>query len=315
LAGVTLPAKGPIADVTVLWATEGLDEHGTLDCGWPCNTKTGADGIASLVFTPNQEPIPGQGVVVEKSGITTGIALYQSKHKNTLGTLNQIMTPKSGETRWFVEYHRPPGWYGTVSFSEVEKEYLHESVEKPNGITEIHVVDRTIIQKQHWTLATGQVINDVTFGMSGLWTATLVENSKESLHSEGQNFVCLTITDDHIETTVGSARNSQRSDQIILTISPDGYYQIQNGRLAQVNDIGESTHTVQDVRITGKPETTGCANRNTTESTQGTYDLYETGPLALMGRAEENPTMFEGRQVYELSDKIQTWTWHFELVK
>ena len=107
LAGVEFPRKGPIPGVTVVWLQD-LRKHGELTCGGIgalCTTSTGNDGIARLIFKPKQEPQVGVGLQIEDTGLVEGVALYQSKLRNTLGSIAQVLTPKSGTTRWFVEYH------------------------------------------------------------------------------------------------------------------------------------------------------------------------------------------------------------------
>jgi hypothetical protein len=119
IASIEFPPSGPIAGVTVSWSeAEGeLRAHGTLVCGTPCITPTGADGIATLVFRPRREVIAGRGscpgggafACTEESGIMSGTALYQSKFGNyVIGGAAQFLTPKYGSTRWTVEYHRLP---------------------------------------------------------------------------------------------------------------------------------------------------------------------------------------------------------------
>lgn len=106
LAGVEFPRKGPIQGVTVVWLHGELQKHGELSCdSIVCTSSTGADGVATLVFQPMSEEEPGEGSVIEETGLVEGIALYQSRLRNSIGTVAQILTPKSGTTRWFVEYH------------------------------------------------------------------------------------------------------------------------------------------------------------------------------------------------------------------
>ncbi|HEX5164448.1 MAG TPA: hypothetical protein VFV93_03550 [Thermomicrobiales bacterium] len=117
IAGTDFPDVGPIKGVSVLWDWEGLNQYGTLDCGPTCPTAgsnglaidaTGDDGIAKLVFQPKDEPNPGKGMTIEETGVVTGVALYQSKFTNLLGSYAQFATPKSGATRWFVSHHEEP---------------------------------------------------------------------------------------------------------------------------------------------------------------------------------------------------------------
>lgn len=105
------PPKGPIAGVTVLWETSDLDQYGDLSCeGLICTTETGPDGIATLTFTPKKEFLPGVGMVVEQPGLAIGTAFVQSRFGNALGTIAEVLAPKSGVTRWTVERHKPRGY-------------------------------------------------------------------------------------------------------------------------------------------------------------------------------------------------------------
>jgi hypothetical protein len=124
IAGTDFPPQGPIAGVSIHWFWDNLEEHGQIDCGNACPVfggsgvsidATGADGIAKLTFRPHTEANPGEGWVVEEHGIVTGVALYQSKFTNLLGSYGQYLTPKSGATRWVVERHEQPGYEVTMT--------------------------------------------------------------------------------------------------------------------------------------------------------------------------------------------------------
>jgi hypothetical protein len=135
IAGATFPPKGPIQGVSVHWFWGALEKHGTVDCGKYCASTgsnglsidaTGPDGIASMTFVPKQEANPGEGWVVEETGIVSGIALYQSKFTNLLGSYAQYLTPKSGATRWVVERHESPGWNVTLKVDyNVQSKWRH----------------------------------------------------------------------------------------------------------------------------------------------------------------------------------------------
>jgi hypothetical protein len=71
---------------------------------------TDSRGIARMTFQPKNEEDPDEGWIVEEQGIVTGVALYQSKFTNLLGSYAQYLTPKSGTTRWVVKWHEVPGW-------------------------------------------------------------------------------------------------------------------------------------------------------------------------------------------------------------
>lgn len=119
VAGTSFPAKGPIQGVSVHWFWPELAKHGSIFCGTACVPTgesglsidaSGADGIASMTFLTKVEANPGSGWVVQELGTVTGIALYQSKFTNLLGSYGQYLTPKSGATRWSVEWHEEPSY-------------------------------------------------------------------------------------------------------------------------------------------------------------------------------------------------------------
>lgn len=107
IAKVEIPKKGPIEGVTVLWFQEEEDIriHGQLNCGFPCTSQTGPDGIANLIFQPKNEQKPfgksGNGT----TGLTLGVAQYISRFRDGLGYIAEFATPKSDGTRWFVSWH------------------------------------------------------------------------------------------------------------------------------------------------------------------------------------------------------------------
>lgn len=123
IAGTDYPPQGPIANVSVHWFWPGLGEHGDVSCGSVCAPflesglsidATGPDGIATLHFQPRNELSPGTGWIVEEYGVVTGIALYQSRFTNLLGSYAQYLTPKSGTTAWSVRWHETPGYIVTI---------------------------------------------------------------------------------------------------------------------------------------------------------------------------------------------------------
>jgi hypothetical protein len=109
ILGVEFPKKGPIAGVTMIWYTPGLDAQGTITCDAACH-QTNAEGVATLKFQPFKEADPGKGKLVEEVGTITSIALYQSKHNNLLGSVAQFVTPKYAVEAWAVDRHEQPGW-------------------------------------------------------------------------------------------------------------------------------------------------------------------------------------------------------------
>ena len=86
-----------------------------VEVGATSNLIANSNGIAKMTFHPRAEEDPGEGWVVEEQGIVTGVALYQSKFTNLLGSYGQYLTPKSGSTRWVVTRHEQPGYNVTLT--------------------------------------------------------------------------------------------------------------------------------------------------------------------------------------------------------
>jgi hypothetical protein len=108
LLGVEFPNKGGIPGVKMLWLTGPLNDHGTVSCEARCK-ETGPDGIATLSFQPKSElPFYGLPLETHETGTVFAAALYQSRLKNYLGSVAQIISPKWGSKRWFVDYHPQP---------------------------------------------------------------------------------------------------------------------------------------------------------------------------------------------------------------
>jgi hypothetical protein len=113
LPTVEFPPKGPVSGVDVVWFTDGLEDHGKLDCVsgrvFSCYSTTGSDGIAKFTFTPKDETPPyGQGLEREEIGIVRGVAQYQTGHGNLqVGRIAESVTPMSGSIVWSVRYHNP----------------------------------------------------------------------------------------------------------------------------------------------------------------------------------------------------------------
>jgi len=113
LLGVEFPKKGGIPGVTVVWFEGSLDEHGEIVCGATCQ-KTDENGIATMIFRPKKEQNPGEGNVVTEIGTITAAAMYLSRHKNVIGRVNEVATPKTAVEGWSVEHHELPGYKITM---------------------------------------------------------------------------------------------------------------------------------------------------------------------------------------------------------
>jgi hypothetical protein len=176
ITGTDFPDVGPIKGVSVLWDWEGLNQYGTLDCGPTCPTAgptglaidaTGDDGIAKLVFQPKDEPNPGKGWTIEETGVVTGVALYQSKFTNLLGSYAQFATPKSGATRWFVTRHEVPPLQVTMTLDyDIVRHFSNDTARWPATGTGTAVIT---IEHPDQVLAGTQVLAPTRYAMSGTY--------------------------------------------------------------------------------------------------------------------------------------------------
>ncbi len=171
------PPKGPIAGVTVLWETGDLDQYGDLSCeGLVCTTETGPDGIATLTFTPKKEFLPGVGMGVEQPGLAIGTAFVQSRFGNTLGTIAEILAPKSGLTRWRVERHKPKGYkFEGLALHKVVQ--VDQGTDTPETLTDDETIDGSICGENpylFWTLEVHSVqkVENSNLQPNGTFTGT-----------------------------------------------------------------------------------------------------------------------------------------------
>jgi hypothetical protein len=101
------PRKGPIAGVRMLWEQPqgDLSKHGTVSHD-PSDGKTGANGIATLVFKPKDEKGMGIGMSRSERGVVNGIALYQTAFGLKIpGGVAQFLVPKYAGSAYEVEWH------------------------------------------------------------------------------------------------------------------------------------------------------------------------------------------------------------------
>ena len=113
LAGLTFPQQGPIPGVKVEWDTGALESHGSVTCGVACQ-QTGDDGIATLLFQPKQEKAPYTGPLASEKGRVEATAYYLSSLGNMFGPVSDVVTPKTADILWQVEWHSKGSWVGQI---------------------------------------------------------------------------------------------------------------------------------------------------------------------------------------------------------
>ncbi len=117
MAGVEYPKQGPIPNIKIEWDTTTLEQHGKITCGVSCQ-QTGDDGIATLIFDPKQEAKPyGEGRLTSEKGRVEANALYLSSLGNSFGSVNEVVTPKTADFVWEVEWHAKGAWEGTITMN------------------------------------------------------------------------------------------------------------------------------------------------------------------------------------------------------
>lgn len=117
MAGIEYPKQGPIPNIKIEWDTMALEKHGTITCGVACQ-QTDSDGIATLIFNPKQEAKPyGEGRLTSEKGRVEANALYLSSLGNMFGPVNEVVTPKTADFVWEVEYHAKGAWEGTITMN------------------------------------------------------------------------------------------------------------------------------------------------------------------------------------------------------
>lgn len=128
LLGMKFPPYGPmkgigvtwsgLADVSFLHTSLNLGQYGTVSYN-PEDQQTGHDGVASLVFTPKDEEIPGFGTVL--TGVNTSVYAdvhYASAIGNILTAISTLLIPL--EVRFYtkVTAHVPRGFkFGPAVFN------------------------------------------------------------------------------------------------------------------------------------------------------------------------------------------------------
>jgi hypothetical protein len=114
MIGITFPKKGPIPNVKVEWDSGTLESHGKVVCEQICQL-TGSDGVATLHFEPKQEQAPYTGVLTSETGRVEANALYLTSLGNMFGAVDEVVTPKTADFVWNVEWHEKGSWEGQVT--------------------------------------------------------------------------------------------------------------------------------------------------------------------------------------------------------
>ncbi len=128
LLGFTFPPLGPVPDIPVHWDKAALaDYYGllkTLGTIVHEDSKTGPDGIATLIWQPSDEPADTKPVRSSKDhmqtliGWLTPTASIISAFGNHTARLSERLTPRIVFIPWDLEWHKAAGDYtGTIDFT------------------------------------------------------------------------------------------------------------------------------------------------------------------------------------------------------
>jgi hypothetical protein len=127
LLGWDIPEKGPLQGIKVEWTRPAefndLRKYGTLAYD-PKDGNTGADGVATLIFTPNNEKFPGFGSTFGETGVVFGDAFYQTAFGNLPGQIAERLFEirKWGTIHWRIDRHKPRGY----SFSDLTQNFVYK---------------------------------------------------------------------------------------------------------------------------------------------------------------------------------------------
>ncbi|GAB4527804.1 MAG: hypothetical protein OHK0046_45950 [Anaerolineae bacterium] len=290
LAGMTFPPKGPISGVPVEWIVGNLTNHiGTISgCEVTCApplivSKTGPEGIAHLYFTPKLQVTPATGLRKEDPILVQGLALYQLKLGNILGTISSVaVAPTTGSTLTMVSYREPDAFSGTITYQvddTVVRDLLEEEADCFSFFSVYSQCDYTVEYSVNIeinfndVIGTENIVRDPT--KTGYGTVRGVTQATVSVHEvkkwdkvwDGGELLC--SGERHDTTTLNGSGQVEAS--FALTIREDGTYEIAIYLSDQILLTGES-HQV----LTYTSE--GCAD----ESFDRTTPLDEPrAPLAV----------------------------------
>lgn len=122
--GYKLPKQGGIPGVPVVWtrnAYGNLTNYGhTPACSTLCVSTTDSDGVATLVFQPDDEFLPGVGGQTSGQGKVMANEFTDVAQGNLLGSVAQALGfNKETGVRWVINYRDPGGYRVEIpSFSE-----------------------------------------------------------------------------------------------------------------------------------------------------------------------------------------------------
>jgi hypothetical protein len=104
MAAAQFPRPGPIPNVRMNWNTGGLDKYGEVRYE-PASGFSGSDGMATLIFTPKNEVIPGFGSEIDRPGVLLATPDFSTASP---GTFNLAGVPLT--MPWEVSFHKPRGF-------------------------------------------------------------------------------------------------------------------------------------------------------------------------------------------------------------
>lgn len=130
LLGYTIPPKGPISGAKVGWTQlDYLKQLGTVDCPTTTCQATGADGVATLTFQPDDEVLPGVGEGRVAHGFIDADVFIQQATNNASGTVAEglLGLTKGDAFGWEVSWHQPRGYGVEVPDFTVQRRCNSES--------------------------------------------------------------------------------------------------------------------------------------------------------------------------------------------
>jgi hypothetical protein len=190
LLGVKFPPYGPMKGVSVSWAgisdigldtSLNLEKYGTVSYE-PADQQTGPDGIATLVFTPKNELIPGFGTV--RTGRDTSAwanVHYMSALGNILGIISNYYVPLRVDFGVTVTAHVPRGF----KFGPADLHFVQKPPSPPSADIDL-AVQGHLCGDNPWTEAF-QIDEGITVTAPGIPTVANGANYQVSIPQSGSS--------------------------------------------------------------------------------------------------------------------------------